>query len=138
MGSSQLHSELKAGQCMKIEGRSVYAGGSGVAPPMLGGSKCEPEVLSKGEQVSAEGMLLANGDMCANHEMPTSQCLVEVSSYNFTVKRRTITATRVVFPAVLPPFVAAENQPGAIDETAHAPQVIPFCHRWNLQLKVFR
>ncbi|KAL0712321.1 hypothetical protein Bca4012_019299 [Brassica carinata] len=106
----------------------------------------KPEVLSKGEQVSAEGMLLmsrrrqgvvyipctdchakanrgtaslmcpkcrdvntvvkylsttmagrqllcslvilANGDMCANHEMPTPQCLLEVSSYNFTVKRR--------------------------------------------------
>ncbi|CAH8389202.1 unnamed protein product [Eruca vesicaria subsp. sativa] len=50
------------------------------------------------------------GTLGANHEMPTLQCLVEVSSYNFTVKR-TITVTNVVSPAVLPPFVVAENNP---------------------------
>ncbi|KAH0905628.1 hypothetical protein HID58_037455 [Brassica napus] len=57
---------------------------------------------------------LANRDIGANHEMPTPQCLVEVSSSN--LKRQTIIVTRVVFPAVLPPFVVAESQPDAIDE----------------------
>ncbi|WZY82122.1 hypothetical protein YC2023_028506 [Brassica napus] len=56
----------------------------------------------------------ANRDIGANHEMPTPQCLVEVSSSN--LKRQTIIVTRVVFPAVLPPFVVAESQPDAIDE----------------------
>ncbi|KAF8050732.1 hypothetical protein N665_1895s0008 [Sinapis alba] len=70
-------------------------------------------------------------------EMPTPKCLVEVSSYNFTIKRQTIIVTKVVCPAVLPPFVVAENQLKAIVETAHAPGVIQFCYRWNLQLRVF-
>ncbi|CDY24389.1 BnaCnng04560D [Brassica napus] len=48
--------------------------------------------------------------------MPTPQCLVEVSSSNLTVKRQTISVTKVVSPAVLPPFVVAESQPDAIDE----------------------
>ncbi|KAG5387897.1 hypothetical protein IGI04_029438 [Brassica rapa subsp. trilocularis] len=59
---------------------------------------------------------LANGDIGANHEMPTPQCLVEISSSNLTVKRHTIIVTKVVCPAVLPPFVVAESQPDAIDE----------------------
>ncbi|KAF3500213.1 hypothetical protein F2Q69_00045112 [Brassica cretica] len=59
---------------------------------------------------------MANGDIGANHEMPTPQCLVEVSSSNLTVKRQTISVTKVVSPAVLPPFVVAESQPDAIDE----------------------
>ncbi|KAH0913986.1 LOW QUALITY PROTEIN: hypothetical protein HID58_028432, partial [Brassica napus] len=58
----------------------------------------------------------ANGDIGANHEMPTPQCLVEISSSNLTVKRHTIIVTKVVCPAVLPPFVVAESQPDAIDE----------------------
>ncbi|CAN6855216.1 unnamed protein product, partial [Brassica oleracea] len=61
-------------------------------------------------------VILANGDIGANHEMPTPQCLVEVSSSNLTVKRQTISVTKVVSPAVLPPFVVAESQPDAIDE----------------------
>ncbi|WZZ07703.1 hypothetical protein YC2023_093624 [Brassica napus] len=58
----------------------------------------------------------ANGDIGANHEMPTPQCLVEISSSNLTVKRHTIIVTKVVCPAVLPPFVVAKSQPDAIDE----------------------
>lgn len=68
-----------------------------------------PELTGRQTTELIDNYLEANGDMCANHEMPTPQCLVEVSSYNFTVKRRTIAVTRVVFSAVLPPFVAAEN-----------------------------
>ncbi|WZZ90324.1 hypothetical protein YC2023_118903 [Brassica napus] len=33
--------------------------------------------------------------MGANQEMPTQQCLVEVSSYNFTIKIQTIAVTKM-------------------------------------------
>ncbi|CAH8311604.1 unnamed protein product [Eruca vesicaria subsp. sativa] len=69
-----------------------------------------PELTWRQGSKMIDNSLRPVGTLGANHEMPTLQCLVEVSSYNFTVKR-TITVTNVVSPAVLPPFVVAENNP---------------------------
>ncbi|KAL0648271.1 hypothetical protein Bca4012_046562 [Brassica carinata] len=79
-------------------------------------SNTGPELTGRQALELIDNYFEANGDIGANHEMPTPQCLVEVSSSNLTVKRQTISVTKVVSPAVLPPFVVAESQPDAIDE----------------------
>ncbi|KAH0898929.1 hypothetical protein HID58_048497 [Brassica napus] len=85
-----------------------------------------PELTGRQALELIDNYFEANGDIGANHEMPTPQCLVEVSSSNLTVKRQTISVTKVVSPAVLPPFVVAESQPDAIDEESTCSSINSF------------
>ncbi|KAG2274247.1 hypothetical protein Bca52824_056802 [Brassica carinata] len=59
-------------------------------------SNTGPELTGRQALELIDNYFEANGDIGANHEMPTPQCLVEVSSSNLTVKRQTISVTKVV------------------------------------------
>ncbi|KAG2315405.1 hypothetical protein Bca52824_018527 [Brassica carinata] len=95
----------------------------------------DPEIPRRQSSDLIDRYFEGNVGMGANHEMrlvdtvsQTHKFRVKISSFN-TAKSQTLTVTKVVCPAVLPPIrVVAEIKPDAVYKAANAPVIVHVCN----------
>ncbi|KAF8118971.1 hypothetical protein N665_0001s0029 [Sinapis alba] len=104
---------------------SVYDSGDKASFVLLGNAGTERTRRKASDLL--DNYLEANGELVGEEEVPTLQCLVAASGQthkfrvkvipcNFTSKRQTIIITKVVCPAVLPPWKpTVDNSSPALD-----------------------